>query len=142
MAQILDLDFFYLEHLPVLLIIRPKVHKPGHPLREIVDGTGGVTKDTDRHLAQIIKPYVMENKYRVHNSEDFVKRASELTLKENETLVSYDIVAMYPSIPQERALDMIFQKLINDDELPQKTKMTPHEVIDLLKLCTDLLRFS
>ena len=114
---------------------RPKVHKPDHPLREILDGSGGVMKDTDKHLAGIIKPYAYENKFRLENSEDFVKRASELVLKEDEVLVSYDVVAMYPSIPQDRAITAINHKLVNDPELSQRTKMTPTEIIELLRMC-------
>ena len=96
---------------------RPKVHKEGYPLREIVDSTGGVVKDTDKHISEIIKPYAFENPYRLQNTEDFINRAKDLVLKENEVLVSYDIVSMYPSITQKKALDAIYQKLINERTL-------------------------
>ena len=34
----------------------PKIHKPPHyPLREIVDSTGGVTKNVDKHISRILK---------------------------------------------------------------------------------------
>ena len=50
-------------------------------------------------------------------------------------MVSYDVVAMYPSIPQERALTAINNKLTNDRELHLRTNLTPNEIIELLKMC-------
>ena len=120
---------------------RPKVHKIGHPLREIVDNTGSVVKNTDKHIANIIGKYAFENPYRLQNTEDFVNRVKDVKIAEDETLVSYDIVAMYPSIPQEKALDMVYQKLINDDTLQEKTKITPRDIIELLKICVSEVYF-
>merc|ERR1712048_806441 len=48
---------------------------------------------------------------------------------------------MYPSIPQEKALDMVYQKLINDDNLIEKTKITPKDIIELLKICVSEVYF-
>ena len=50
-------------------------------------------------------------------------------------MVSYDVVALYPSIPQDEAIQVVYEKLINDENLIEKTKMTPDEVIELYKIC-------
>lgn len=42
---------------------------------------------------------------------------------------------MYPSIPQKKALDAIYQKLINDRTLSERTKLEPNEIIELLEIC-------
>ena len=47
---------------------RPKVHKDDHPLREIVDNTGSVAKNTDKYVSQIISKYAVENPYRLTNT--------------------------------------------------------------------------
>jgi hypothetical protein len=36
---------------------QPKIHKQDHPLREIVDSTGSVAKETDKFISKIIKKY-------------------------------------------------------------------------------------
>ena len=112
---------------------RPKVHKISHPLREIVDNTGSVVKNTDKHISNIISKYAFENPYRLQNTEDFVNRVKDLKISEDETLVSYDIVAMYRSIPQEKALDMVYQKLINDDTLIEKQRLPPETLLNYLR---------
>jgi hypothetical protein len=49
---------------------------------------------------------------------------------------------MYPSIPQEKALDMVYQKLIYYDIIIEKTKMTPRDMIELLKICASEVYFG
>ena len=94
---------------------RHKIHKDDHPLREIVDGRDSVAKPVDKHISQIIKPYDEENEYRIRNSEELVERLGELKVEEDEVLVSYDVVALYPSIPQQEAIEVVYDKLKNDD---------------------------
>ena len=48
-------------------------------------------------------------------------------------LVSYDVTALYPSVPQDEALDIIYEKLSQDEDLKDKTSMTAENVITLLK---------
>ena len=50
-------------------------------------------------------------------------------------MVSHDVVALYPSIPQDEAIQVIHEKPIIDEDLIEKTKMTPNEIITLLKIC-------
>ena len=70
-----------------------------------------------------------------------MNRVKDLKILPDETLVSYDVVAMYPSIPQDRAIDIVYQKLVNDTDLIDKTKMTPTEVIELLQICVGEVYF-
>ena len=47
----------------------------------------------------------------------------EEKLEEDETLVSYDVKALYPSVPQEDALNIIKDLLHQDKELYKRTPM-------------------
>ena len=114
---------------------RPKIHKPNHPLREIVDGKDSVTKGVDKHLSKIFKEYAEDNEYRIKNSQEFVDKIKDMKIEDNEVMVSYDVVALYPSIPQDEAIQVVYEKLINDENLIEKTKMTPDEIIELYKIC-------
>ena len=116
---------------------RPKIHKPKHPLREIVDGKDSVTKGTDKHLSKIFKEYAEDNEYRIKNSEEFVEKMKNTNIEPNEVMVSYDVVALYPSIPQDEAIKVVYDKLVNDEKLNEKTKMTPEEIIELYKICVE-----
>ena len=114
---------------------RPKIHKDGNPLREIVDSKDSVTKGVDKHLSKIFKHYAEENPYRIKNSEEFVELIKNRKIEDDEIMVSYDVVALYPSIPQDEAIQVLYDKLVNDSDLIEKTKMTPDEVITLFKIC-------
>ena len=83
---------------------QPKIHKTGYPLREIVDGCGGVTKDMDKYISKIIKRYVGKGEYYVRNSAHFVGMIKDMEVNEDEMLVSYDVTALYPSVPQDEAI--------------------------------------
>ena len=114
----------------------PKIHKPPHyPLREIVDSTGGVTKNVDKYISRILKQYVKETDHYIKNSKDFVEKCRDMEVGTDETLVSYDVTALYPSVPQEEAIQVFHHELISDDNLEKKTRMKPDSVIKLLKTC-------
>ena len=49
-----------------------KIHKENYPLREIVDGNGGVTKDIHKYISSVIKQYVGKSDYYVKNSKHFI----------------------------------------------------------------------
>ena len=120
---------------------RPKIHKKNYPLREIVDSKDSVTKGVDKHLSKIFKPYAEENEYRIKNSQEFVELIKNKNIEDDEIMVSYDVVALYPSIPQDEAIQVIYDKLINDENLKEKTKMTPDEIIQLFKICVERTYF-
>ena len=64
-----------------------------------------------------------------------VDNVFDLRVEEDEVLVSYDVTALYPSVPQDEALDIIYQTLSQDENLKDKTTMSAENVITLLKIC-------
>ena len=121
---------------------QPKVHKPDIPLREIVDCTGSVTKEIDRYISRILLQYVGKTEYHVKNSSHFVQMIKDLKVEEDEILVSYDVTALYPSVPQEEAINIIYETMVNDKDLEKKTTMTARHVTELLKLCVKTTYFA
>jgi len=114
---------------------QPKIHKEGYPMREIVDGCGSVTKEIDRYLSRIFKTYVGETEHYVRNSSHFVSMIRDLRVEEDEVMVSYDVKALYPSIPQEEAIRLLYELIKDDKELDKKTKMSAESIIELFKTC-------
>lgn len=105
------------------------------------DSNGGVTRPVNGHIAKIIKPYVENNKFSVLNSKQFVDEMKDVKLEEGEVLVSFDVVGLYPSIPQSEALDLIKEKLLNDDELHKRTRIPALKIMELLKICVENTHF-
>ena len=113
----------------------PKIHKPGIPLRPIIPSIGTVTYNTAKEFARILKPLVGLSEHHTHNTIDFVQQIKEVKLKEDESLVSYDVTALFTSVPIPPLLKIIEEKLKEDKELPRRTNMNTRHIIKLLEFC-------
>ena len=113
----------------------PKVHKAGVPLRPIVSSRGSVTYNTSKELATILKPLAGRSSFSVQNNMDFVEQVKNIRLQPQECIVSYDVKALFTSVPIKPAINIIKQLLEDDKELPQRTSMTVHNIICLLEFC-------
>ena len=120
----------------------PKIHKEGYPLREIVDGNGGLTKKVHGYISSVLKTYIGESEYYVKNSEHFVKSLEGVKVEEGEVLVSYDVKALYPSIPHDEAIRVIRRELTNDAHLSKKTSMSVDNFVKLFEICVQRTYFS
>ena len=107
-----------------------------------MDASGGVTRDVNKHISRIIKPYAGNNEYTVKNSKHFVTMIKDVTVSEDETLVSYDVKALYPSVPQKEAIDLISELLHQDNKLQERTSMKAESVILLLRICVENTYFT
>ena len=85
-----------------------------------MDSTSSVAKQIDKYIAKVIQKYVGKSPYYVKNSAHFVSMIKDLKVEEDEVLVSYDVTALYPSVPQDEAIEVIHQLMINDEELHKR----------------------
>ena len=113
----------------------PKIHKAGIPLRPIISSIGTVTYNTAKELARILKPLVGLSNHHVQNTMDFVEQIKEVKLKKEESMVSYDVTALFTSVPIPPVLKIIENKLNEDKDLPQRTSMNTRHIIRLLEFC-------
>ena len=68
-------------------------------------------------------------------SAHFVESIKDLKVEEDEILVSFDVTALYPSITQKKAIDLVKDLLMRDEELKEKTKISPRNLVDLYEIC-------
>ena len=113
----------------------PKVHKENTPLRPIVSSIGSVSYGVAKEVARIIKPLVGATEYHVNNSMEFTEEIKKMKLEEGECLTSYDVSALFTSIPISSALDIINNKLQDDTDFHNRTKMSTNNIIELLDFC-------
>ena len=66
---------------------------------------------------------------------DFVEQIKEVKLKKEESMVSYDVTALFTSVPIPPVLEIIEDKLNEDKDLPQRTSMNTRHIIRLLEFC-------
>ena len=113
----------------------PKIHRPGIPLRPIVSSRGTVTYSTGKELARILKPLVSMSQHHVVNTSDFVQHLNGIRLQQEECIISYDVKAIFTSVPIQPAIDTIRTKLSQDKDLKQRASMNIHQIINLMEFC-------
>ena len=73
----------------------------------------------------------------------FVNKAKNLLVKGDEVQVSYDIINLCPSIPINKALTALIDKLNNDkNDLMKRTKLRLKYIYELAELCLSKCYFS
>ena len=120
----------------------PKVHKKEVPLRPIVASRGSIMYETARFVADILSPLVGHTDHHIHNSADLVEKLSNYTLAHDELLVSYDVSALFTSVPVKESIEIIRRRLQNDQTLHQRTSLTVDDVCELLSCCLTTTYFT
>ena len=92
----------------------PKIHKKNIPLRPIVSSIGSVAYGVAKILANIIKPLMGCSEHHVQNSQMFVEEIKDMKLEKGECITSYDVVALFTSIPISSAIEVMKKKLEED----------------------------
>ena len=113
----------------------PKIHKKETPLRPIVSSIGTVSYNTSKELANILKPLVGWTPHHLKNTKDFIEQIKDVKLLPDETIISYDIKALFTSVPIQPVINIIKSKLENDKDLKLRTSMSIHHIISLLEFC-------
>ena len=115
----------------------PKIHKPDTPLRPIVSSCGSVTYGVAKELAKILKPLVGKSPHHINSTQD-----RQFKLEPGECLSSYDVSALFTSVPIDPALNIIKDLLDKDTTLKERTVMEVGDIILLLEFCLKNTYFS
>ena len=83
----------------------------------------------------MLKPLVGMFTHHVHNTKDFVEHLKDVRLKQGECIISYDVTALFTSVPIQPVVNITQQKLANDKDLQQRTTMSVKHIISLLEFC-------
>ena len=113
----------------------PKVHKAGVPLRPIVSSIGAVSYETSKELSKILKPLVGQSPYHVHNNQEFLHQLQEQKLGPEDIIMSYDVKALFTSVPIQPSIDIITKLLEKDPSLKNRTTMNIRQITSLLEFC-------
>ena len=109
----------------------PKIHKEGIPLRPIVSAIGSPTHQLARELVRILNPLQGKTDSYVKNSTDFAQCISQLSLRESDIMVSFDVVSLFTRIPVDEALQVIRELLLRDKTLTDWTTIPTPDLCHL-----------
>ena len=89
----------------------PKIHKPNVPLRPIIFACGTSTYKLSKFLTRILQKYTGKNFSFVKDSKGLAESLKGKTINPDETIVSFDVSALFISIPVLVALEVINRKI-------------------------------
>ena len=119
-----------------------KSRQPDTPLRPIVSSCGSVTYCEAKECTKILKPLVGKSPHHINSTHDFVEQVKHITLAPGECLSSYEVSALFTSVPVDPALQVI-KDLLEKRCHPQGKNSTPcgkhHSTI---RLCLKNMYFS
>ena len=105
-------------------------------MRVIVSTIGTPPYGISKYLVDITQPTLNKNHHKVKNSRSFVLQAQTWKIEPDEIQVSYDVTNLCPSIPIDKAIDVIIQQLSEDyEDLKTRTKLTLVHIQQLIELC-------
>ncbi|BHF57600.1 hypothetical protein SprV_0100054200 [Sparganum proliferum] len=108
----------------------PKLHKTDAPQRFIVPLIGSPTYNLAKWFYRHLKYLTNGSQYSIKNSQAFLRKIQGLEVSPGECNLSFDVVALFSSIPNYLAIDSVARCLEqNPIGIP-----TQH-VLDILKLC-------
>ena len=132
----------------------PKIHKANCPMCPIVSACGMATYQLAKFLTKILQRYTGITPSFVKDSKSFSEHLRLVNISEEEELVSFDVSALFTSIPVPTALDVInrlFCEHIEDPEAKHKygcsfrwntIGLEKDEVMQLLKLVLENCVFT
>ena len=120
----------------------PKVQKKDTPLRPVVSNIGSVTYETAKELSRILKPLVGRSTHQVKNNQVFIHSIEEITVEPEECMMSFDVKALFTSIPIQPTLKIIKKLMEEDTCLHQRTTMPVKHIYCLLEFCLTNTYFS
>ena len=104
-------------------------------MRPIVSACEMSTYNLAKYLTKILKVYIGHSSLFVKDSKDLTDKLQSIELLDNEELVSFDVSALFTSIPVDKALDVINDLIIQhqtDMDFKYKVGQAWYEVTDHL----------
>ncbi|XP_067623524.1 uncharacterized protein [Eurosta solidaginis] len=110
----------------------PKIHKTGTPLRPICSAVGSPSYSLCKYIVDILKNVTSKSVYSVKNTMEFKERINNTLICDDEKLVSFDVVSLFPSIPIQLALDVIRNKW---STIKEHTKIPKQIFMEIVTFC-------
>ena len=95
-----------------------------------------------KELAKILKPLAGKSPHHITSTQDFVEQAKQIKLEPGKSLSSYDVSALFTSVPIDPALYIIKDLLDKDTTLKERTVMEVSDITLILEFCLKNSYFS
>ena len=92
----------------------PKTHKTTLSMRPILSATGTYNHKLAKWLEEKLKPLPM-NEYTITDAFDFADEIRNLSVNEDDILVSYDVAALFTNVPLDETINILVNKAFAND---------------------------
>ena len=128
---------------PQLYACLPKIHKPDIPLRPIVASIGSATYNLEKELARIISPLRGKTDSYVRTPKILCRKFKiSIAIHDSEIMVSFDVKSLFTKVPMDEALEIMQEKLKNDETLEDRTSFSAKTITNLIKFCMKTTYFG
>ena len=111
-------------------------------MRPIVDCTGAVTYRTSKFLVTILRNLLGKTPQHCKNSGQLAKDLANVTVEQDEVLISHDVVSLFTKTPVNATLTIVRKRLEADKTLKKRTKLTVDDIMELLSFVTKATYFQ
>ena len=105
------------------------------PSRPIVSFVLSPIYELSKYLSKILAPLIGNSNSFVSSSSEFVSFITSKIIRQDECLVSFDVISLFTKVPIELALDDANRRLSSDDTLPSRSSLSVQELLSLLEFC-------
>ena len=109
------------------------------PIRPLVSNIGTASYHLAKYLAQNLSP-LGQSTYSIKSTFDLMGKIKNEQMPLGFTMVSFDVKALFTSIPLTETIDIILDRNYNRKEI--STALTKNEMKKLLTLCTKNVHFT
>ncbi len=85
---------------------------------------------------------IWKTQQHLHNRIDLLKKLIPFKLDKDESIISFDVSALFTSVPVNESLNLIQELLEADASLSELTSLSPQQVTDLLQMCLNTTYFK
>ena len=118
-----------------LFYVLIKTHKTGYPIRPIVSFLESPSYNIAKFISKLLTPFTENSAHKLKNGYDLKNKLKNIVIPATHSLISFDVKALFTSIPQDFALECVESFLQNNNSIFQKTKMNIKEISDMISLC-------
>jgi hypothetical protein len=112
-----------------------RIHKPGIPLRPIVCSVGSPCYSLAGFLHKLLSLLAGKLESFIKNSGHFVQLLKSVNLQSLDNLIGFDVVSLFSNVPVDEALQVIRNKLHNNDTLAERSVLQVEAIMKLLEVC-------
>ena len=92
-----------------------------------------------KNISKELRPLIRSGKRYIKDTEQFVDKIRNIRLEEDETMVSFDISDMYPSLPKQVVITEVVRRVNDENFKPSTNKKA---LIELVNISAEFMSFS